>query len=71
MYGGGITCVDFFVYEWVEVNRIFYSELLNDVENLEKFQKRIEALPNIAEYMKSDKFIKWPLNAKRAKWGGQ
>lgn len=69
--GGGLTYVDFLVYEWLDVNRLFYPELLNGVDNLQAFQKRIESLPNVAAYIKSDKFIKWPLNGVMAQWGGK
>ncbi|KAJ6649624.1 Glutathione S-transferase Mu 3, partial [Pseudolycoriella hygida] len=69
--GGGLTYVDFLVYEWLDVNRLFYPELLNGIDNLENFQKRIESLPNIADYIKSEKFIKFPLNGIMAEWGGK
>lgn len=69
--GGGLTYVDFLVYEWLDVNRLFYPELLNGADSLENFHKRIEALPNVAAYIKSEKFIKWPLNGVMAEWGGK
>jgi len=71
MSGGGLTYVDFLAYEWLDVNRLFYPELLNGIENLESFHKRVESLPNVAAYMKSDKFIKYPLNGIMAQWGGK
>ncbi|XP_037048027.1 glutathione S-transferase Mu 3-like [Bradysia coprophila] len=71
MSGGELTYVDFLVYEWLDVNRLFHADLLNGTDNLEKYHKRIESLPKIAEYMKSDKFIKYPLNGVMAQWGGK
>ncbi|XP_037048026.1 glutathione S-transferase Mu 3-like [Bradysia coprophila] len=69
--GGGLTYVDFLVYEWIDVNRIFYPELLNGADNLVAYHKRVESLPNIAAYIKSEKFIKYPLNGVMAAWGGK
>lgn len=67
--GGALTYVDFLAYEWIEVNRTFYPELLNGADNLVKYQTRVESLPNIAAYMKSDKFLKYPFNGVSAQWG--
>lgn len=69
--GGPLTYVDFLVYEWVHVNQLFYPELLTGMVNVENYQRRIESLPNVAAYIKSDKFIKWPVTAVMAKWGGK
>jgi len=66
---------DFFFYETVKrINAICSDlELNNPVEtlpNLKKFIERFEALPQIAAFMKKDKYLAKPWNGPNAKWGG-
>lgn len=68
--GDNLTYVDFLAYEWLDVNRLFSPGLLDSVPNLQKLVEKIENLPNVAKYMKSSKFIKWPINGPMAGWGG-
>lgn len=63
--GDKITFVDFIVYEALDHHRLFEPSLV-EADNLKAFLARIEALPAIAEYMKSDKFISRPINNKMA-----
>ena len=41
-----------------------------DFKNLLSFKSNFEALPNVAAYIKSDRFMVGPCNNKMAKWGG-
>lgn len=68
--GKTLTYVDFLAYEWLDVNRRFAPGLLDAAPNLQKYVERIEQLPNVSKYMKSDKFLKWPVNGPMAAWGG-
>ena len=70
LVGSNLTYVDFLAYEWLDVNRLFSPGLLDSVPNLQKYVERLEALPNVSKYMKSSKFLKWPINGPMAKWGG-
>ena len=42
---------------------------MDKMENMQKFMERFKTLPKISEYMKSEKFMKAPINNKMAKFG--
>ncbi|XP_059358781.1 glutathione S-transferase Mu 1-like [Carassius carassius] len=69
--GDKITFVDFIMYELLDLHRMFHPECLDDYRNLRSFLDHFESLEKIAEYMKSGKFIKTPVNNKMAKWGNK
>ncbi|XP_037540147.1 glutathione S-transferase Mu 3 [Nematolebias whitei] len=69
--GDKITFVDFILYELFDQHRMFHSTCFDDFKNLKEFLDRFEALDKIAAYMKSDRFIKTPVNNKMAKWGNK
>ena len=56
--------------------RIFDNEsqlddsMFAEFKNLLAFKANFEALPNVAAYIKSDRFMAGPCNNKMAKWGG-
>ena len=66
-----MTYIDFVMYEILDVNSTFEATLLDDLElsNLKDFHARIQSLPTLAAYMKSDKFLAGPLNGATALWG--
>lgn len=66
--GDKITFVDFILYEMMDQHRIFEPSLLEPHNNLKEFLTRIEELPAIAAYKKSDKFKAHPINNKMAKF---
>ncbi|EDO47273.1 predicted protein [Nematostella vectensis] len=61
--GEELTFVDFVMYELMDHHRLFEPSLLQPHENLKMFLNRIEQLPAVAEYMKSEEFIHRPINA--------
>merc|ERR1712025_533438 len=67
--GDSLTFVDFVMYELIDQHKVLVPDLLKPYTNLEAFQARFEALPKVAEYMKSSSFMKSPLNNKMAKFG--
>jgi len=67
--GESLTFVDFVMYEMLDQHKLLEPNCLNELKNMGKFIERFEALPKIAEYMKSDKFMKSPINNKMAKFG--
>jgi glutathione S-transferase len=69
--GQNLSYVDFIAYEFLDATRIFAPKSLEDFANLRDFVSRVEALPNIAAYQKSDRYIKWPFNNDRATYGGR
>ena len=68
--GSNNSYVDFFAYEWLDLQRTFAPGVLDNFANLSSFMKRIEELPKVKEYMASNRFISWPFNGAPAKWGG-
>uniref|UniRef100_A0A8C2Z415 glutathione transferase n=2 Tax=Cyclopterus lumpus TaxID=8103 RepID=A0A8C2Z415_CYCLU len=69
--GDKITYVDFIMYELLDHQRMFHPTCLDDFKNLKDLLDRFEALEKIAAYMKSDRFMKTPVNNKMAKWGNK
>ncbi|XP_013875683.1 glutathione S-transferase Mu 3 [Austrofundulus limnaeus] len=69
--GDKITFVDFIMYELFDQHRMFHPSCFDDFQNLKDFMDRFENLDKIAAYMKSDRFIKTPVNNKMAKWGNK
>ncbi|CAH1245287.1 GSTM3 [Branchiostoma lanceolatum] len=69
--GDKVTFVDFPMYELLDQHRILEPTLLDDFQNLKDFLARFEALPKIAAYMKSDRFMSHPINNKMAKFGAE
>jgi glutathione S-transferase len=69
--GQNVTYADFFVYEIFDALRVFAPDSLDATPNLKGFLDRVEALPNIAAYFKTDKYMKWPLNGDMAKFGSR
>uniref|UniRef100_A0A3B4A9N3 glutathione transferase n=1 Tax=Periophthalmus magnuspinnatus TaxID=409849 RepID=A0A3B4A9N3_9GOBI len=66
-----ITFVDFIMYELLDQHRMFRPCCLNNFKNLKDFLDRFEGLDKIKAYMKSNRFIKTPVNNKMAKWGNK
>ena len=64
-----ITYVDFLMYDLLDIHSKFEPTILDEVANLKAYHDRIERLPTVAAYMKSDKFIKAPLNGPFAAFG--
>lgn len=67
--GENITFPDFHVYEMLDVHKQLVPGCLDEFQNLKDFCDRFEALEPIAKYMKSNKFMKSPINNKMAKFG--
>ncbi|XP_040854578.1 glutathione S-transferase Mu 1-like isoform X3 [Ochotona curzoniae] len=69
--GDKITIADFHVYDVLDWNRIFAPGCLDAFPNLKDFMARFEALPKIAAYMKSSRFLPRPIFPKVATWTGK
>ena len=71
LLGDKISYVDFLLYDvlsnWLELEK----DLLDELPNLQQLRTRFEALPAIKAYMQSSRFVKWPLNAPDAFFGGK
>jgi len=65
--GDSLTYVDFMIYEALYQHRVFSSNCLHAFPRLETFLTQFEALPAIAEYMKSPDYIEAPLYTRLAK----
>uniref|UniRef100_G3NXU7 glutathione transferase n=1 Tax=Gasterosteus aculeatus TaxID=69293 RepID=G3NXU7_GASAC len=69
--GDKITYVDFIMYELLDQHKMFHPTCLDDFKNLQDLLTRFEALEKIAAYMKSNRFMKTPVNGRVAKWGNK
>nr|XP_033770836.1 glutathione S-transferase Mu 5-like [Geotrypetes seraphini] len=69
--GEKITFVDFVMYDVLDQHRMLEPKCLEQFQNLTSFLDRVEALDTIAAYMKSDRYIKTPINNRIAKWCNQ
>jgi len=59
--GKFITVADFSLYEIFDVLRIMDSKSLEPFPKIRSFVSRFETIPKIAEFMKSDRYMKRPL----------
>ncbi|KAG1672169.1 Glutathione S-transferase Mu 2 [Nymphon striatum] len=71
MIGDNILYVDFLMYELLECLKRFDASVFDDLKNLKDYMTRFEALPNIAKFMSSNRFIGYPINGPMATWGGK
>ena len=71
LLGDKLSYVDFLAYEFLTVNKVFDSASFDEFPKVNSFLKRFEEIPKIKEYFKSDKYIKWPIHAPFAQWGGK
>ena len=71
LVGDKMTYVDFFAYEWLDVQKTFWPQVLDSTPNLKKLVEKIEAIPKVKEFMKSKDFMKWPINNNQAAWGSR
>merc|ERR1711874_272741 len=58
--GDSLTFVDFVMYELIDQHKLLVPDCLKP------FMAKFEALPKVAEYMKSPRFMKTPINNKMA-----
>ncbi|CAH8506421.1 unnamed protein product [Dicrocoelium dendriticum] len=70
LLGDSPLYVDFMLYENLDVLLYLERAILDATEKLVLYKKRIEELPAIKAYMNSERFIKWPLHAWHAAFGG-
>jgi len=68
--GANVTFVDFMLWELLDQMQHFDFQLLREFENLKSFKNRFSTLPKVDEYVNSARFMRAPVNSKRAKWGG-
>nr|ACE81252.1 glutathione S-transferase mu5 [Tigriopus japonicus] len=69
--GESLTFVDFIMYELLDQHRVFAPKSSINPRKLVDYLNRFEKLPPIEAYMKSDRFMKRPLNNRMAKFGAE
>ncbi|XP_015782382.1 glutathione S-transferase Mu 1 isoform X1 [Tetranychus urticae] len=67
--GDRVTYVDFLLYSTLDYIRQYKPSLLDPHANLRSYLDRIEALPEINKYLKSNSFSRFPITDATAKWG--
>jgi len=68
--GANLSYADFLAYELLDKLVLLAADEVSKFANLKQYQSRIESLPTIANYLKSDRYIRSPLNGPMAKFGG-
>jgi len=68
--GEKVSYVDFMLWEMLDHFELFDEAVFDGLSNLKAFKSNVAGLPKVKEYLASDKFMKSPINGKRAKWGG-
>uniref|UniRef100_A0A3B5LEB5 glutathione transferase n=1 Tax=Xiphophorus couchianus TaxID=32473 RepID=A0A3B5LEB5_9TELE len=63
-----LTYADFIMYEILDMQRMFHPPCLDNFKNLKAFLDHFEALDRVSAYLKSDKYIKEPINNRMAQW---
>nr|CAB3251143.1 glutathione S-transferase Mu 3-like [Phallusia mammillata] len=69
--GDDITYVDFAFCEVLSQFQMFRSDVLAKHENVKKYLDKFEKLPKLVAYRQSNRFKKYPVNNRMAKWGGK
>ena len=67
--GDRVTYVDFLLYCALDYIRLFKPSLMDPHENLRTYLDRIEALPEIDKYLKSEGYSRFPITSPVSKWG--
>ena len=62
--------MDFVLYEIFDASSHFEPTILDGYPNLLAFQSRIQMLPTVAAYIRSDKFLAKPFHGPMAYWRG-
>ena len=57
------------MYELLDTHTALEPTILDHVTNLKAYHDRIEQLPTLAAYMKSDKFLKAPISTPNCVFG--
>ncbi|CAH8506980.1 unnamed protein product [Dicrocoelium dendriticum] len=68
--GDQLSYPDFNFYDLLDCLKTLEPNCLNAFPRLQQYITKFEALPQIAAYMQSPRFLKWPMNNKMASWGG-
>ncbi|XP_075469699.1 glutathione S-transferase Mu 4-like isoform X2 [Ascaphus truei] len=69
--GEKITFADFPMYDVLDQHLLLGPTCLQNFKNLQDFLTRFQALPPIAAYMKSPRFMNTPINARTAAWAAK
>jgi len=69
--GDSLTMADFVATEYIDLLRMFAPEIYAKYENLHELLKRFNNLPNIKKYYNEKNGLRWPINGRPAKWGGE
>ncbi|XP_044144242.1 glutathione S-transferase Mu 4 [Bufo gargarizans] len=69
--GDKITIADFLMYDVLDQHIMLDPTCLKKFKNLQEFLARFEALPAIAAYMKTPRFIKTRINNRMASWANK
>ncbi|KAK8758218.1 hypothetical protein V5799_004151 [Amblyomma americanum] len=67
--GERLTYVDFLLYEALDWNYELNANAFEGFPILTAYLKRFEELPNVEEYLNSDRYSKYPILGPMIQWG--
>ena len=68
--GDNLFVGDFQFWSTLDYHECMEPTVLEAYPNIKKYKTEFESIPQIANYLASDKFRKFPILAKWAYWGG-
>ncbi|XP_055953150.1 glutathione S-transferase class-mu 26 kDa isozyme 51-like [Argiope bruennichi] len=68
--GSSVTYADFMTYNAIHFYRYLIPNILADYPTLKEYQGRIQNLPELQSYLKSEAYKRWPLFSPAAQFGG-
>jgi len=69
--GDKLFAGDFQFWSTLDFHECMEPNVLEAYPNLKRFKADFESIPQIAKYLASDRFKKFPINGKPAFWGGK
>lgn len=67
--GNSLSYADFMAHEFLDQHNLLAKGSFDEFSNLVQFKARLESLPTVAKYMKSEKFQRWPICNPHASFG--
>nr|XP_042895694.1 glutathione S-transferase Mu 1-like [Parasteatoda tepidariorum] len=69
--GDYLTYVDFMAYDTFDFNVLLSQNILDHFPALKAYHERIRNLPELEDYFNSTTYVRWPIVAPFAAWGGK
>ncbi|XP_039261687.2 glutathione S-transferase Mu 1-like [Styela clava] len=71
LLGDDLSFLDFALYETFDHHRLFFTDIFDKSPGIQRFMDEFESMKPISEYLKSDRYKKFPIYGPMATWGGK